>query len=160
VTAGELLVGEFTRTLDDRFRLTLPSELGANLESPGGECLLAKERLGCLSLWRPETWRRQLDEGLRLVQAKVAAGRLEGRLSDVQAFGRLLSTRHRSVPLAGRSRLVIPDGFREFLGVDPGGIVVVVGAAVCVELWNPEQWREFISEQMPNFRQLFDELSA
>ena len=74
-------------------------------------------------------------------------------------LGRLLSTRHRTAPIAGRGRLAIPDSFRDFLGVEPGGEVLVVGAAVCVEVWRPERWAEHIGHEMPEFRQLFDELT-
>lgn len=156
-----LLLGEVTRTLDDRFRLSLPSELASGL-APGdeGACLIAKERPGCLSLWNLDHWRKQLDAGVALVRSKIEAGKLDGRVADVQALGRLLSTRHKEVALAGRGRLVIPEGFREFLGVEPGGNVMLVGAAVCVEIWNPVQWTTAIGEQMPGFRELFDQLSG
>jgi MraZ protein len=62
------------------------------------------------------------------------------------------------VSLAGRGRLVVPEGFREFLGVEPGGTVIVVGAAVCIELWQPSAWHAFITAEMPQFRQQLGEL--
>lgn len=155
-----MLVGESIRSLDDRYRLSLPPELCEELGAEGGELLLTKERPGCLGLWRPERVQEKLEQGQRILESKIAAGRLEGRLAEVQALGRLLSTRHRSVQLAGRGRLSIPEGFREFLGVEPGGSIVVVGAAVCVELWRPESWSEMIDQQMPEFGKLFDELTA
>jgi MraZ protein len=52
----------------------------------------------------------------------------------------------------------LPEGFREFLGVDPGADVMVVGAAVCVELWQPAAWTAFVTAEMPGFRQRIDEL--
>ena len=158
-----LLLGEATRTLDDRYRLSLPSELASGLvaddaESP--QCLIAKERPGCLSLWNLERWQKHLDDGVALVRSKIEAGKLDGRVAEVQQLGRLLSTRQREVALAARGRLVVPEGFRELLAVEPGGTVVLVGAAVCVEIWNPEHWAGTIGEEMPTFRQLFDQLSS
>lgn len=158
-----LLLGEFSRSLDDRFRVSLPHELVEGLAGSGTsepQCLLAKERPGCLSLWNLERWQKKLEEGIDLVKGKLNSGRLEQRVTDIQALGRLLSTRHRQVPLAGRGRLVIPDSFRGFLGVQPGDELMLVGAAVCVEIWNPEAWNAAIAEEMPNFRQLFDQLSG
>lgn len=155
-----LLTGEFPRTLDGRYRLALPPELADGLCGDAHQCLLAKERPGCLSLWNPADWQARLDQGAELLRGKLAAGRLAGRTADVQALGRLLSTRHRLAPIAGRGRIVIPEGFREFLAVEPGGAVMVVGAVVCVELWKPDVWAEFIGQQMPDFRRLFDELTA
>ncbi|MCA9240803.1 MAG: division/cell wall cluster transcriptional repressor MraZ [Planctomycetales bacterium] len=155
-----LLLGESTRTLDDRYRLTLPGELLDALSPEDGECLLLKERPGCLSLWSPSEAEEKLRQGRLILESKIQAGRLEQRTQEVQTLGRLLSTRQCRVALAGRGRFVIPDGFREFLGVAPGGALVVVGAAVCVELWNPEHWAAAIGDQMPNFRNLFEDLTA
>ena len=154
--SSELILGEAQRTLDERFRLSLPSEMADGLTA---ECILAKERPGCLSLWSAQTWQAKLDEGVELIKRKMQSGRLEGRIGQVQLFGRLLSTRHRAVQLAGRGRLLIPEGFREFLGVEPGGEVMVIGAAVCVEIWNPPRWLKYLESRMPRFRRLFDRLS-
>jgi MraZ protein len=155
----EFLLGEFQRTLDDRYRLSIPNELGDALVAASADCILAKERPGCLSLWSAAVWQTRLDEGVELVKQKMRAGKLQERIGQVQLFGRLLSTRHRSVQLAGRGRLVIPEGFREFLGVEPGSDVQIVGAAVCVEIWNPAAWLKYLEGRMPRFRRLFDQLS-
>ena len=155
-----LILGEFRRLLDDRYRVSIPGELAEPLAAAGDDCILAKEQIGALSLWNSTDWSAQLDAGVRLVEDKMLAGRLQGRTEDVQRLGRLLSTRHTKVNLAGRSRLVVPEGFREFLGVEPGGELLVVGAAVCVELWRPAAWFAYIQDKMPEFRQLFDSLSG
>ncbi|MGB6041515.1 MAG: division/cell wall cluster transcriptional repressor MraZ, partial [Pirellulales bacterium] len=85
---------------------------------------------------------------------------LEGRIHQVQLLGRLLSTRHREVTIAARNRLLVPEGFREFLGVEPGGDVLVIGAAVCIEVWQPDAWLTYLNRRIPRFRQLFDKLSS
>jgi MraZ protein len=157
---ARLILGESTRTLDQRFRLSIPPELAETLAADGGACVLAKERPGCLSLWNVAGWKSRLDAGVELIERKIEAGRLEGRADEVQRLGRLLSTRHREVQLAGRGRLVLPEGFREFLGAEPGSDVMLVGAAVCIEIWHPEKWSLYIGEEMPAFRQLLDQLSS
>ncbi|MDO4574785.1 MAG: division/cell wall cluster transcriptional repressor MraZ [Planctomycetia bacterium] len=128
----------------------------------GGEpkdCVLAKERPGCLSLWSGDAWEKKLEDGVNVIKEKIRAGLMDGRIGQVQMFGRLLSTRNTTVQLAGRGRLLIPDRFRPFLGVEPGHEVIVVGASVCIELWNPTQWYAYLNEQIPAFRQLFDTLA-
>ncbi len=155
-----MILGEFQRTLDERYRLSLPAEVAEPLTAAGNACILAKERPGCLSLWNAATWQGKLDAGMRLVESKMQAGRLEGKLEEVQLLGRLLSTRHKPVELAGRGRLLLPEGFREFLGVEPGGEVMVVGAAICVEIWRGDAWIKHLEERMPEFRKLFDQLSG
>jgi len=153
------ILGEASRTLDERYRLSLPAEMVESLAVDDSRCMLAKERRGCLSLWSLATWQGKLDRDVALVRGKMEAGRLEGRLEEVQLLGRLLSSRHREVQLAGRGRLLVPEGFREFLAVEAGDEVMVVGAAVCVELWNPPRWLEYLEQRMPEFRQVLDGLA-
>jgi MraZ protein len=61
--------------------------------------------------------------------------------------------------LANRSRLLIPEGFREFLGVGPNQDVMLVGAVICVEIWSPAAWLDVLRQEMPEFGGLFRELS-
>jgi MraZ protein len=153
-----LLLGEFVRTIDDRYRLSLPNEFAEQLADENGNSLLAKERPGCLSLWSAARWQQKHEEDIELLWQKLRTGRLEGQLAEVQAVGRLLSTRQRPLQLAGRARLVVPEGFREFLGVEPGGSVAVIGAAVCIEIWHPQKWSEHVGQQMPEFNTRFEQL--
>jgi len=155
----EFILGEIPRTVDDRYRISIPQELVSLLVADDGNCILAKERLGCLSLWNAAVWQSRTDEAVDLVKGKMRAGKLEGRLDDVQRLARLLSTRHRLVQLTDRSRLLIPEGFREFLQAEPNGEVIVVGAGVCVEIWHPRAWHGYVEGHMPEFRELFDRLS-
>src|SRR5258708_5980878 len=145
------ILGEFQRTFDERYRLSIPAELVEALGISGEDCILAKERPGCLSLWNAQRWQAKLNAGGELVKAKMRAGRLGGQLEQVQLLGRLLSTRHRTVQLAGRGRLIVPEGFREFLHAEPGSEVLFVGAAVCVEIWNPKAWLTYLEGRMPKF---------
>ena len=155
----KFLFGEFRRTLDERYRLSIPAELGDVLTAESPDGILAKERPGCLSLWSAPVWQARLDEGVELIRQKMRAGRLEGRLGEVQRLGRLLSTRHTAVQLAGRGRLLVPEGFRDFLAVEPGKEAIVVGAAVCIEIWQPKAWVDYLAARMPRFGRLFDRLS-
>ncbi|MBN2580477.1 MAG: division/cell wall cluster transcriptional repressor MraZ [Pirellulales bacterium] len=157
--SSEFLLGEFQRTLDDRYRVAIPHELADVLTAESPECILAKERPGCLSLWNAPVWQTRWDEGVALIRQKMRAGRLQEKVGQVQLFGRLLSTRHKAVQLAGRSRLLIPEGFREFLGIEPNGTLLILGAAVCVELWQPEAWNRYLEKRMPRFRRVFDQLT-
>jgi MraZ protein len=155
------LTGEYRRTIDDRFRLQLPPEFASAVCDGEGEddLIVAKERSGCLSLWKQKEWQQRLDSGISLLRQKIDSGRMEQRWGDVQRFGRLLSTRHQVTRLANRSRLLIPESFRQFLGVDAGKDVMVVGAVICVEIWNPEIWLNVLKDEMPDFGDLFKQLT-
>lgn len=153
------ITGEHKRAIDERSRLSLPTEFATAVADEEGGCILAKERAGCLSLWRGTDWQTRLNNGVELIRKKIDAGRMEERWTDVQRFGRLLSTRHTHVRLANRSRLLLPEGFREFLGVAPNQDVMLVGAVICVEIWNPSAWLDVLKQEMPEFGQLFRTLS-
>ncbi len=157
---GNLITGEFKRTLDDRFRLSLPGELAGLVSDDQGETIVVKERFGCLSLWAARQWQDRIDSGVDLIRQKIQAGRMQERWSEVQRLGRLLSTRQTTVKLANRSRLLIPEGFRGFLGVEPNEEVMIVGAVICLEIWNPAAWLETLKEDMPQFNPLFKELTS
>ncbi|MBN2291106.1 MAG: division/cell wall cluster transcriptional repressor MraZ [Pirellulales bacterium] len=159
--AQPFITGEFTRMLDERYRLSIPAEVGDMLTAESTECMLTKERVGCLGLWNADVWREKLNTDVNLVKTKIQAGKFsDDELGRVQMLARLLSTRDRQVNLAGRGRLSIPEGFREFLGVEPGGEVMIVGAGVSVEIWNPPAWLKYVEGQIPKFRKLLDHLSG
>ncbi len=155
-----LILGEFRRAIDERWRLSLPPELVELLPAGGDDFILAKECCGALSLWDVANWQTKLDAAVRVVQAKIEAGKLDGRIEEVQRLGRLLSTRHRTVQLAGRGRITIPESFREYLGVEPGGEVLLVGAAICVEIWRPDAWLAYLEQRLPDFGALLGTLSG
>ena len=152
--------GEVRRTVDQRFRLSLPPEMAEAVTDEAGGTIVSKERAGCLGIWRAADWEQRLESGIKLIRQKIETGRLEQRYSEVQQLGRLLSTRFRTVQLAKRSRLTIPDGFRDFLGVKPNEEVMIVGAAVCVEVWAIDAWVETLRLEMTEFGPLFSELTG
>jgi MraZ protein len=156
-----LIVGESMRSIDDRFRLSLPPEF-AEAIAPRGDsvCVLAKERYGALSLWNREAWQERIEPGLAVVRQKVIGRWLPTQVAEVQQFHRLLSTRSREVTLAGRSRLVIPEEFREFLRVKASENCVIVGAGICVEIWHPETWQDYLKQEIVSFGTLFEKLST
>ena len=154
-----MILGEFSRKIDDRYRLSLPTELTDLFQPKSGKCIIAKERPGCLSLWEQEVWQTKLDESLAIVQSKVKAHKLEDRIPELQMFGRLLSTRQMPVELEERGRFRLPEGFREFIGVEPKNAVMVVGAAVCIEIWHPQKWIDYVNEGITEFQQLLENLS-
>ena len=56
-------------------------------------------------------------------------------------------------------RLLVPDEFRSFLGIGPNQDVMLVGAVICVEIWNVDAWIETLREDMPEFGPLFLQLT-
>lgn len=159
ISDAPFILGEVRRTIDERYRVSLPPEMAQAVIDAAGETTIAKEQFGCLSLWPAAAWQQRAEAGVAILRQKIQAGRMEQRWHDVQRLGRMLSTRTQSVQLANRSRLLIPETFREFLDVAINQEVVVVGAVVCVEIWNPRAWLERLKSDMPAFTPLFQQLS-
>ena len=158
--AQQLVFGEFTRKLDERYRLSLPPEFVETMFADAHDAVLVKEQTGALSIWNAPAWQKRYTEDLALLEQKFASGRLEQRRHDLQTLGRLLSTRHREVNLAGRARVLVPEGFREFLGAEPGDDVVLVGAAVCIEVWRKDAWQAHLQATIPDFTRLLESLTT
>ena len=169
----QFIQGEFSRKLDERYRLSLPEKLVELFPvGEGGDCVLVKERPGCISLWPQESWEKEFSKRVELVNLHQVLRLQPGQRhrhglrvhvqpgkAAVQLLGRLLSTGYRPVQLAGKGRLLIPEGFREFLRVEPGQEVMVVGAAVSIEIWHPERWVRYVEKRMPKFRKILTALS-
>jgi len=165
------LEGEYRCKLDARHRLALPQALAEPLTAAGGPYVLAKERLGCASLWNAEVWESTVNLKVELAKQKVRGGLWNHRIEQAQLFGRLLSARHARVVIDKKYRLVVPEDFRQFLrltepvaeesdeGSGTAGQVAVLGAGVCVEIWHPRAWLKYLARRMPKFRQLIEELS-
>jgi MraZ protein len=153
-----LILGEYKRTVDERFRVSVPQELMDRLNPENEQLVMVKERPGCLSLWNQVAWQAKLESDIRIIESKLKAHRMGAVEHELQKLGRLLSTRHRTVPVAGRSRLVIPEGFREFLMVEASTDVLIVGAAICVEIWQIAAWIQCLNEEIPQFGPLMQEL--
>ena len=71
-------LGEFQRTLDERYRLSIPNELGDALVAESADCILAKERPGCLSLWSAGGLAGAAGRGGRVGQAEDAGRQTSG----------------------------------------------------------------------------------
>ena len=77
MSLDRFITGEVKRTIDDRYRITLPPEMAEAVSDSEGNCILAKERAGCLSLWRAAEWQKRLEDGVTLIKQKIHAGRME-----------------------------------------------------------------------------------
>ena len=154
----QLIQGEFRRLYDDRYRIALPPELSDLLGGDAADCVVAKEREGCLSLWSAEVWQQKVGRRIELLEHQLKLEFLDRDFDKVQQVVRLLSTRSRPVKLGQRGRFLIPEGFREFLGAGPNSEVLVVGAGICVEIWHPDSWKEYVKLNLADFNTLLGDL--
>jgi MraZ protein len=120
-------VGRYEHSLDTKGRVILPAKFRAAFEHGG---YLTENREGCLALWTPGEFERQMAG----MQERAVAGRANRNRARLWA-----ATSH-EVEIDRQGRMAIPVHLREFAAL--GGDVLVHGAIDRVELWDPGAWEE------------------
>jgi MraZ protein len=120
-------VGRYEHTLDIKGRVILPAKFRAHFERGG---YLAQHSEGCLALWTPGEFDRQMS----VMQERAEAGRVDRNRARVWA-----SSSH-EVEIDRQGRMPIPALLRGFAGLESE--VLVLGVIDRVELWNPTTWAE------------------
>jgi MraZ protein len=138
-----LLTGTFTRSLDDKLRITIPKELRAALgEGQGRIFYVAPGTDGSLDLYDEPSFVRLAD---RLASAPPAA-------RDVRAYGRLFYARAHRVETDKQGRIRIPVQLGELANL--GREAVLVGVGDHMELWNVDKWESYTADKGENYDDL------
>ncbi len=122
-----MFLGEYTPSLDEKGRLTLPARFREQLE----KAYLTSEVERCLAVWPPaefESRARELRE----------AARHDAASHDRAAF---FFAGAQEVTPDKQGRIAIPPSLREFAGLAEGP-VVVTGAFDHVEIRATESWQQ------------------
>ncbi len=140
-------IGRYEHTLDAKGRLILPVRFRPPFERGG---YLSQYHEGCLALWTPEEFERQLQSR----QSEAERGREERNLVRVWAGG------SSEVEMDKSGRMPVPGYLRAFAGLEPPtgrepapAPVLVIGAIDRVELWSPVAWEAKVA---PSERALMD----
>jgi len=120
-------VGRYEHSLDTKGRVILPAKFRAAFERGG---YLTQNREGCLALWTPAEFERQM----AAMQALATSGRTERNRA------RLWSANSHEVELDRQGRMAIPAHLREIASLESD--VLVHGAIDRVELWSPAVWEQ------------------
>ena len=124
-------VGRFEHSLDAKGRVILPARFRPQFERGG---YLSENREGCLALWAPGEFDRQM----RAMQERADSG---GRQDRNRA--RVWAASSSEVELDRQGRMAIPAHLRSFASLETE--VLVHGAIDRVELWSPATWQERVS---------------
>ncbi len=122
-----MLIGQYEHTLDNKGRLTLPSEYGIVLAEG---VVLTRGMEGCLYLFPRDEFSRL---GNRLRELSLT----DSRARKLRRW--LLPQAHAAEPDRQR-RVVVPQWLRDMAGITDK--VLIAGMDNYVELWNPDTWRE------------------
>ena len=126
-------VGRYEHSLDTKGRVILPARFRGQFERGG---YLTQNREGCLALWTPGEFERQMES----MQEKSASGKSADRNR-----ARIWASNSAEVEIDRQGRMPIPAHLRAFAQLDAE--VLVHGAIDRVELWNPAAWAERVQPE-------------
>ena len=122
-----MFLGEFSHTIDEKGRLTIPAKFRDEL----AEGLIVTRGIDrCLAVYPMKEWNRLAEQ--------VSALPLTDRLA--RAFRRLVFANASDAVPDKQGRILIPPRLREY--ADLNGEAVVTGLNTYVEVWNPDAWGE------------------
>lgn len=124
-----VFLGEFSHSLDDRGRLSLPKKIREELESV--EIVLTRGFEACIFGYQKNTW---LDETKKQLEIPV----FEERGRNLRRF-----TFSGAVPaeIDKLGRVLVPGNLKEYAGIK--NEVTVIGAGDHFEIWDSNKWKEY-----------------
>ncbi len=122
-----MFLGEYTHTIDEKGRLTIPAKFRGELALG---LVITKGIDRCLVIYSLVAW--------QALKERVAVLPMTDR--NARDFRRLLFASAADTVPDGQGRIHIPQSLREYAGVN--GQVIVAGCDSYVELWSPEAWEE------------------
>ena len=137
-----MFAGSYPCRLDEKGRFIVPSPMREQLEAEGNSVVFVKGAEPALWVYSAAEWghvleriRTKLDEDQsRLFMHKIVS---EAGTSEVDKAGRIL----------------IPTRLRKAIPVEDDQEVVVVGLYNRLEIWNPSEWRRYVSRNEDKFEQ-------
>jgi MraZ protein len=137
-----MFAGEYLCKLDEKGRFIVPTPLRERLETQGNGVVFLKGPEQALWVYSTVEWdkvlertRTKLDEDQsRLFMHFVVS---EAGTSDVDKAGRIL----------------IPGKLRKLIPLDDEQEIVLVGLYNHLEVWNPAEWRRYVSKSEDKYEQ-------
>jgi len=123
-----MLIGEYTHTIDDKKRISLPSKFRKEL---GKKVIVTRGLDGCLFLYSLKEWEK--------ISARVADMGMAN--SESRGFNRFLLGSAAEVDVDGSGRILIPDHAKTFAGIE--GKVVFAGVYSRIEIWDESRWTRY-----------------
>ncbi len=123
-----MLLGEYTHSLDDKKRLTLPK---AFLKALGKNLVLTRGLDKSLFLYPKKEWEKVLEK----------INELSFTQKDARAFARFMLSGAAELEVDKSGRILIPDRLKEFAGLKSK--VVIVGVSDRVEIWDEKAWKSY-----------------
>lgn len=130
-----MLIGEYTHTIDDKNRLSLPAKFR---EEMGKKVVLTRGLDKCVAIFTKKEWQRVAD---KLRESSMLH-------ADSRSFNRFMFGGAVEVEVDAIGRVLVPDFLKAWGGL--GTKVTVIGVESRAEIWNEKAWsvhKETIEKQ-------------
>ncbi len=120
-----MLIGEYTHTVDEKNRISLPAKFRAKV---GKKIVITHGLDNCLFLYPLKEWEKISEKlsGLSIGQA------------DSRGFNRFMLAGAAEIDVDSVGRMLLPDFLKKFAGLKDK--VVFAGVHNRVEIWDEERW--------------------
>lgn len=123
-----MLFGEFTHSLDDKNRLSIPAKWRGRFAEGA---VITRGLDGCLFVYSHDEWQQFAD--------KLAALPLSNKTS--RAFSRLMLSGASDDTLDRQGRISVPPHLRSYAELKKH--VTIAGVGTRLELWDEDRWQEY-----------------
>jgi MraZ protein len=137
-----LLTGEYQHVVDGKSRVLISNKLRSQIDAikHGSNFYLILGANGILCLY-PEKYFEQI---VLSVAPETAAP------DEAVAFERMSFALASKVELDGQGRLLLNEALRKRAGLKDQ--ITLVGARDHIELWNSQDWEQYLSDNMPQYQ--------
>jgi MraZ protein len=146
INVNLMLIGEYTHTIDDKNRVSLPSKFRSLM---GKKIVITPGLDGCLFAFTSKEWEK-------------IAGRLSENSSmlssDMRSFGRYMFGGASEVEVDNIGRVLVPDFLRERANLKTK--VVLIGVQNRLEIWNEKSWTDYKRQVEKGADSLAEKLSG
>lgn len=138
-----MFIGEYTHSIDDKGRLSIPVKFRASLIDG---CVITRGLDHCLWVYSMAEWEK--------LASKIAELPLTQK--NARSFSRLMLSGAIDSKLDKTGRVILPAYLKEYAGVKAK--VIVAGVYNRIEIWPEENWKNFKKEMEDNSEEIAENL--
>jgi MraZ protein len=112
-----MFIGEYTHTVDEKKRISLPAKFKKEL---GSKVVVTRGLDNCLSLFPHKTWTKIAED----------MSKLDAKQADARGFSRFVFSGASEIDVDSMGRILIPDYLKEFGDLKNQVIFAGIGARV------------------------------
>ena len=138
-----MLIGEYTHTVDEKSRVSLPIRFRKEL---GRKVVVTHGLDNCLFLYPLKEWQK--------ISEKLGA--LGMGQADTRGFNRIILAGAVEIDVDSIGRILIPEFLSEYASLSTK--VVFAGVHNRIEIWNDKKWKEYKTTVLRQADQLAEKL--